>query len=91
MPISVHTGVEFWMITALALMMGSLGTAELAGHQIALVLAASTYMVALGISGAAAARVGENAVTLRAQPFTVYHELEAAYLGVGEAAAEGTG
>ena len=57
-PISVHTGVEFWMITALALMMGSLGTAELAGHQIALVLAASTYMVALGISGAAAARVG---------------------------------
>jgi len=57
-PIAVHTGVEFWMITAIALMMGSLGTAELAGHQIALVLAAMTYMVSLGISGAAAARVG---------------------------------
>lgn len=28
----------------------------------------------------AAARVGENAVTIRARPFTVYHELEAAYL-----------
>jgi hypothetical protein len=29
---------------------------------------------------AAAARVGENAVTIRARPFTVYHELEPAYL-----------
>ncbi|MBW2275949.1 MAG: MATE family efflux transporter [Deltaproteobacteria bacterium] len=57
-PISVHTGVEFWMIAVIALMMGTLGTAELAGHQIALVLAAMTYMISLGISGAAAARVG---------------------------------
>ncbi len=29
---------------------------------------------------AAAARVGENAVAIRARPFTVYHELEPAYL-----------
>ena len=32
------------------------------------------------INLAAAARVGENAVTIRARPFTVYHELEPAYL-----------
>lgn len=58
-PIAVHAGVEFWMVTGIALMMGSLGAAELAGHQVALVLAALAYMVALGISGAAAARVGQ--------------------------------
>jgi len=32
------------------------------------------------INLAAAAQVGENAVTIRARPFTVYHELEPAYL-----------
>jgi hypothetical protein len=32
------------------------------------------------ISIAAAARVGENVVTLSAQPFTMYHELEPAYV-----------
>lgn len=31
------------------------------------------------IAIAAAARVGENTVTLKAQPFTMYHELESAY------------
>lgn len=58
-PISVHTGVEFWMITGVALMMGTLGAVELAGHQVALILAALAYMTSLGISGAAAARVGQ--------------------------------
>ena len=58
-PISIHTGVEFWMIIGIALMMGSLGAIELAGHQVALILAALAYMVSLGISGAAAARVGQ--------------------------------
>ena len=58
-PISIHTGVEFWMITGVALMVGSLGAAALAGHQVALILAALAYMVSLGISGAAAARVGQ--------------------------------
>jgi MATE family multidrug resistance protein len=58
-PISIHNAVEFWMITGIALMMGALGAAELGGHQIALVLAALAYMFSLGISGAAAARVGQ--------------------------------
>ncbi len=59
MPIAVHTGVEFWMIAGIALMMGTFGAVELAGHQVALMLAALAYMVSLGISGAAAARVGQ--------------------------------
>lgn len=59
LPIGAHVVVEFWMITAFALMMGYLGAAALAGHQVALVLAALSYMVPLGVSGAAAARVGQ--------------------------------
>ncbi len=58
-PIAVHTGVEFWMIAGIALMMGTFGAVALAGHQVALMLAAMAYMVSLGISGAAAARVGQ--------------------------------
>ena len=38
--------------------MGWMGTASLAGHEIALNMAAMTFMVPLGISGAAAAVVG---------------------------------
>lgn len=59
LPIGLHVVVEFWMITAFALMMGYLGATALAGHQVALVLAALAYMVPLGVSGAAAARVGQ--------------------------------
>lgn len=59
LPIGAHVVVEFWMITVFALMMGYLGTTALAGHQVALVLAALAYMVPLGVSGAAAARVGQ--------------------------------
>lgn len=59
LPIGAHMVVEFWMITAFALMMGYLGAAALAGHQVALVLAALAYMVPLGVGGAAAARVGQ--------------------------------
>jgi MATE family multidrug resistance protein len=59
MPIAAHSGVEFWMITTVALMMGSLSAEALAAHQIALVLAALPFMITLGISGAASARVGQ--------------------------------
>ncbi len=58
-PIAVHAGVEFWMITTIALMMGSISAEALAAHQIALVLSALSFMITLGISGAAAARVGQ--------------------------------
>jgi MATE family multidrug resistance protein len=61
LPISVHQSLEFWLFTVVGLLMGALGAAEFAGHQIALNLAALSFMVPLGIAGAAATRVG-NAV-----------------------------
>jgi MATE family multidrug resistance protein len=41
------------------LLMGSMGTAQVAGHQVALNLASITFMVPLGISSAAAVVVGQ--------------------------------
>jgi MATE family multidrug resistance protein len=61
LPISLHQSLEFWLFTTVGLLMGALGAAEFAGHQIALNLAALSFMVPLGIAGAAATRVG-NAV-----------------------------
>jgi MATE family multidrug resistance protein len=81
-PISLHQAAEFWVFTVVALMMGSLGATEFAGHQIALNLAALTFMVPLGISGAAATRVG-NAVGRR--------DLPAARLAAGVTLALGAG
>ncbi len=63
-PIGVQVSLEMWLFMAVALMMGNLGPTELAAHQIALTLAALAFMVPLGISGAAATRVG-NAIGRR--------------------------
>ncbi|MEM9597341.1 MAG: MATE family efflux transporter, partial [Acidobacteriota bacterium] len=60
-PIGLQVSLEMSMFLSVTLMMGNLGARELAAHQIALVLAAMSFMVPLGISGAAAARVG-NAI-----------------------------
>ncbi len=60
-PIGVQTSLEMWLFMTIALMMGNLGARELAAHQIALSLAALSFMMPLGISGAAATRVG-NAI-----------------------------
>ncbi|HVS14315.1 MAG TPA: MATE family efflux transporter [Thermoanaerobaculia bacterium] len=61
LPIALHNAAEFWVFSAVGLMMGSLGALQFAAHQIALNLAALTFMVPLGIASAAATRVG-NAV-----------------------------
>ena len=63
-PIGMQIGLEMWLFMTIALMMGSLGVRELAAHQIALNLAVMSFMVPLGISGAAATRVG-NAIGRR--------------------------
>jgi len=55
MQISLETGV-FALVTAL---IGRLGATALASHQIALNTVALTYMVPLGVSSAAAVRVGQ--------------------------------
>lgn len=61
LPIGFQVSFEMWAFMAVALMMGNLGTRELAAHQIALNMAAITFMVPLGVGGAAATRVG-NAI-----------------------------
>jgi len=58
MPIGVQWFFESFAFGVTALFMGWMGTASLAGHEIALNMAAMTFMVPLGISGAAAAVVG---------------------------------
>lgn len=57
-PIGVQWFFESFAFGVTALFMGWMGTASLAGHEIALNMAALTFMVPLGISGAAAAVVG---------------------------------
>lgn len=57
-PIGLQQALEVGAFGAIGLLMGVLGTAEMAAHQIAITLAALTFMVPLGVSGAAAVRVG---------------------------------
>ena len=63
-PIGVSLFLEISMFTLVALAIGSLGTAIVAGHQVALNFVALTFMVPLGLSMAVTVRVG-NAVGRR--------------------------
>jgi MATE family multidrug resistance protein len=58
-PIGIQFQLEFSAFALIALLMGRFGTAEMAGHQIALNLASLTFMVPVGIAGAAAVLVGQ--------------------------------
>ncbi|MBI2149805.1 MAG: MATE family efflux transporter, partial [Acidobacteria bacterium] len=58
-PIGVSMFMEASLFGAVALLMGSLGTTEVAGHQIALNFAAMTWTVPLGLSLAITVRVGQ--------------------------------
>lgn len=60
-PIGVQNQLEFGIFGVVGLLMGSIGVTAIAGHQVALNLAAFTFMVPLGVAGAAAVLVG-NAV-----------------------------
>ncbi len=57
-PLGIQTTLEFGVFAVVALMMGRFGTVAVAGHQIAINLASLTFMVPLGVSGAAAVLVG---------------------------------
>jgi MATE family multidrug resistance protein len=57
-PIGLQQLLESGAFGAIGLMMGMLGTNEMAGHQIAITIAALTFMVPLGVGQAAAVRVG---------------------------------
>ena len=57
-PIGLQQMLEVSAFGAIGLLMGRLGMREMAAHQIALNLAALTFMVPVGIAAAAAVRVG---------------------------------
>lgn len=57
-PISAMIMMEHSLFASATFMMGNLGTAEVAAHTIALNLAATSFMVPLGIGQAAVVRVG---------------------------------
>ncbi len=58
LPIGLQFELEFSAFGGVALLAGSLGTIQVASHQIAINLASLTYMVPLGVSAAAAVLVG---------------------------------
>jgi MATE family multidrug resistance protein len=76
-PIGLQQGVEVCAFGAIGLMMGHIGMAEIASHQVAITLAAMTFMVPLGIGAAAAVRVG-HAVGAR-DPARVRAAIRAAF------------
>jgi multidrug resistance protein, MATE family len=58
-PAAMQLGLEVCVFAVATVMIGKLGAVALASHQIALNTASFTYMVPLGISSAAAVRVGQ--------------------------------
>ena len=58
-PIGLTIIAEAGLFTASSVMMGWLGTVELAAHGIALQLASIAFMIPLGLSGVATVRVGQ--------------------------------
>ena len=57
-PIGAQMQLEYGVFAVVGLMMGWLGTNELAAHQVAINLASLTFMVPMGVSAAAAVLVG---------------------------------
>ena len=57
-PIGIQLQLEYGVFAVVGLMMGWMGTIELAGHQVALNLASLTFMVPMGVAAAAAVLVG---------------------------------
>ena len=58
LPIGSQQALEAGAFGAIGLLMGVMGTVEMAAHQIAITLASLTFMVPLGVASAASVRVG---------------------------------
>jgi MATE family multidrug resistance protein len=58
-PIAVTMALEYGAFATIGLLMGTLGTTQVAAHQVAINLASLTFMVPLGVSGAGAVLVGQ--------------------------------
>lgn len=78
LPAGAHFGLEVGLFAFAAVMMGWLGPIPLAAHQVVLNLAATTFMVALGVSIAGSIRVGQHIGAARER--AVHHAVEATYL-----------
>ena len=59
LPIGLQVCAETWLFSMVGLLAGAIGAVAVGGHQIALTLAAGSFMMALGISSATAVRVGQ--------------------------------
>ena len=81
-PIGLQQLLEVSAFGAIGLLMGRIGMREMAAHQIALNLAALTFMVPLGIAAAAAVRVG-HAIGAGDQPRARAAARAAILAGVG--------
>jgi MATE family multidrug resistance protein len=57
-PIGIQIQLELAAFGVIGLLMGGLGTIEIAAHQVAINLASLTFMVPLGVASASAVRVG---------------------------------
>ncbi len=57
-PVGMHYLAEMGVFATVTVLMGSLGTVAVGGHQVALQLAAFTFTVCLGVSAATSVRVG---------------------------------
>jgi MATE family multidrug resistance protein len=57
-PIGIQIQLELAAFAVIGLLMGGLGTIEMAAHQVAINLASLTFMVPLGVASASAVRVG---------------------------------
>lgn len=58
LPVGFQVGLEVWAFTASTLLVGAFGPTAVAAHMVALNLASLSFMVPMGISAAAATRVG---------------------------------
>lgn len=59
-PSSAQYGLESWAFSVSGIMVGWISAQALAAHQIALSLASTSFVIALGLSGAGAIRIGNN-------------------------------
>ncbi len=59
LPAAMQIGIEWGVFTAATLLIARVSAPQLAGHQITLTTVSMTYMMPLGISSAAAVRVGQ--------------------------------
>jgi MATE family multidrug resistance protein len=58
LPVGLQLFAEVGVFSVIAMVAGRLGSRVVSAHQIAIALASTTFMIALGVSGATAVRVG---------------------------------